>query len=227
LRKLVVLTAIVGVGMSSAALASAQFKSTFALSYLSAHPAASTGLTTLMTWSDPGAPGGAPKVIKQITLRFQQGTVFDTSALPVCHASDQAIKTTGASACPAGSKLGSGTTIGATAGGARLNTVVTLFNAKRQIIVLVALNGALITEFRDQVQRSAIVIRPALPAGVSLERLALRIDRHTSGRGGARKIYMRTPSSCPKSRRWKIVGTFSYADNSTQTLKSTTPCRPK
>ena len=140
--KRVVLVAIVGVGMSSAALATVQFKATFVLSYLSPHPGASTGLTTLMTWSDPGAPGGAPKVIKQITLRFQTGTVFDTSALSVRPASDQAIKTLGVSACPAHTKVGSGSTIGATAGGARFNTVVTLFNATRQIIVLVTLNGA-------------------------------------------------------------------------------------
>jgi hypothetical protein len=224
LRKRAVLMAMVGVGMSSAALASAQFKSTFALSYLSAHRGASTGLTTLMTWSDPGAPGGAPKVIKQITLRFEHGTVFDTSGLAVCRASDQAIKAMGASACPASSKLGSGSTIGATAGGARFATVVTLFNATRQIIVLVTLNRVPITEFRDQVQRSAIIVRPELPAGVSLERLALRIGPHSSGRGSARKIYMRTPSSCPKSRRWKLVATFSYADNSSQTHTSTTPC---
>jgi hypothetical protein len=217
--------AMAGAGMCSAALASAQFKSTFAVSYLSAHPGASTGLTTLMTWSDPGAPGGAPKVIKQIILRFQRGTVFDTSALSGCHASDQAIKTMGASACPADTKLGSGSTIGATAAGARFNTVVTLFNATRQIIVLVTLNGAPITEFRDRVQRTAIIVRPALPAGVSLERLALRIGPHSRGRGAARQVYMRAPSSCPNSRRWKIVGTFIYADNSSQTHTSTTPCR--
>jgi hypothetical protein len=57
---------MVGVGISSTALASAQFKATFALSYLSRQPGASTGLTTHMTWSDPGAPGRAPKVISQI-----------------------------------------------------------------------------------------------------------------------------------------------------------------
>jgi hypothetical protein len=227
LVKVVLLAALVGVGICSVALATAQFKSTFALSYLSVRPGASTGLTTLMTWSDPGAAGGAPKVIKQITLRFQPGTVLDTSALPACHASDHSITTTRGSACPADTKLGSGSTIGATAAGARFNTVVTLFNATRQIIVLVTLGGVPVTEFRDRVQRTAIIVRPALPTGVSLERLALRIGPHSRGRGAARKVYMRNPSSCPNSRRWKIVGTFSYVDNSSQTLTSTTPCRPR
>jgi hypothetical protein len=216
---------MVGVATWPVALASAQFKSTFALTYLSPRPGVSTGLTTLMTWRDPGAHGGAPKVIKQIILHFERGTVLDTSALPACRASDQAVKAMGASACPAKTKLGSGSTIGATAGGARFHTVVTLFNARRQIIVLVTLNGAPITIFRDRVQRSTIVVRPALPAGVSLERLALRIDPHSNGRGARHKVYLRTPSSCSKSRRWKIVASFSYADNSSQTLTSTTPCR--
>jgi hypothetical protein len=225
LRKRVALLVIVVVGTCSAALASPQFKSTFALSYLSADTGVSTGLTTRMTWSDPGEPGGAPKAIKKITLRFQRGTVFDTSALPACSTSDDAIKAMGASACPAKSRLGSGHTIGATSDGTRFTTDVTLFNAKRQIIVLVTLNGTTVTEFRDRVRRSTVSVAPALPLGVSLERLTLRIDPHARGSGAARKIYMRTPLSCPKSRHWKIVGTFEYADDTSETRTSATRCR--
>ena len=225
-RKRIVLIALLGVAVPSVALATSKFKATFALSYLSLHTGVSSGLTTFMTWSDPAAPGGVPKVIKQITLRFPGGTLFDTSALPTCSASDTAIKRIGASACPAASKLGAGTTVGAARGGVRFNTLVALFNAPGKIIVLVTLNGAPITEFRDTVQRSAIIVHPVLPPGVSLERLFLRVGPHSSGHGHARKAYMRTPSSCPKSGRWKIISTFRYADSSSETLTSTTPCRP-
>jgi len=221
---LVLVPCMVGSG-AYAADASPRFKATFHLTYLSHQPGVSTGLTTLMTWSDPGAPAGVPKVIKKIRLRFQPGTRFDTSALPICRASDQVIKSRGASACPSRSTLGSGSTVGVFASGAQFTTKVTLFNARGQIIVLVTLNGAPVTEFRDQVQRDTIIVKPVLPAGVALKQLALRVDPHSTGRGAAQKAYMRTPPTCPTTGRWTTVGTFTYADRSSRTLTSATPCR--
>jgi hypothetical protein len=210
-----------------AASASPRFKATFDLGYVSRAPGVSTGLTTVMTWSDPGAPGGVPKVIKKIRLRFQPGTRFDTSALPRCAASDEAIKSRGAAACPAKSRVGSGSTVGVFASGLQFTTKVTLLNANRQIIVLVTLNGAPVTEFRDQVQRDTITVKPVLPAGVALKRLALRIDPHSTGRGAAQKAYMRTPPTCAASGHWTTAGTFSYADGSGRTFLSRTACRAR
>jgi hypothetical protein len=227
LRKTAVLllaACVLGVA-AYAAHASPRFKASLKLTYLTTRPGVSTGFTTLMTWTDPGAPAGVPKVIKRITLRFPPGTNFDTSALVTCTASDQTIKARGASACPPKSKLGSGSTIGVLTSGAQITTTVTLFNARHQIIVVVTVNGALVTEFRDEVQRNTIVVKPVLPAGVSLKRLALRVDPHSTGRGVARKVYMRTPQTCPTSRHWSIGGTFLYADQASQNLTATTRCR--
>jgi hypothetical protein len=205
--------------------ASPRFRASFRLTYLSRHTGVSTGLTTVMTWSDPGAPLGVPKVIKRIRLRFQPGTRFDTTALPTCRASDPAIRARGAAACPPTSRLGSGSTVAVSSSGAQFTTQVTLFNAARQIIVVVTLNGAVVTEFRDQVQTDLITVNPALPPGISLKRLSLRIDPHATGRGTARRVYMRTPPTCPASRHWTVMGEFTYMDRSRQDLTSTTPCQ--
>jgi hypothetical protein len=227
LRKTAVLllaACVLGVA-AYAASASPRFMASLELTYLTTKPGVSSGFTTLMTWTDPGAPAGVPKVIKRINFRFPRGTIFDTSALPRCAASDQTIKIRGASACPPKSKLGSGSTIGVFPSGARIATTVALFNARNQIIVVVTLNRALVTEFRDEVKRDTIIVKPVLPAGVSLKRLALRFDAHSTGRGAARKVYMRTPQSCPVTRHWTISGTFTYADRSSQKLTTTTRCR--
>jgi hypothetical protein len=227
LRKTAVLllaASVLGVAAYSAH-ASSRFRASLQLTYLTRQPGVSTGFTTQMTWVDPGAPNGVPKTIGKIRLRFPRGTNFDTSALPTCPASDKAIKTRGASACPPKSKLGSGSTIGVFTSGAQITTSVTLFNARHQIVVLVTLNGAFVTEFRDEVQRDTIIVNPALPSGVSLKRLALRVDPHSTGRGAARKAYMRTPQSCPAGGHWTIGGTFTYADRSSQNVTSTTRCR--
>jgi hypothetical protein len=178
-----------------------------------------------MTWSDPGAPAGVPKTIKQIKLRFHPGTHFDTSALARCQASDDEIKSKGASACPAGSRLGAGNTEAVLGSGVEFTTDVTLFNSRGEIIVLVTLHGVPVTEFRDRVRGRTITVNPALPAGVALTELNLRIDPHSKGSGAQRKSYMRTPRVCPASRSWTTVARFTYADRSTQTFQSASPCR--
>lgn len=224
-RTVVVLLVAAAAGAPADAIASSRFRATFKTTYLSRHPGASTGLRTGITWSDPGAPRAVPKVVREIRLRFHPGTRIDTSALPRCRASDEAIKSKGASACPPQSEVGSGSTIGILGSGAEFTTKVTLFNAKRQIIVLVTLNGALATEFRDRVGAKTIIVRPVLPPGVSLGRLALRMGAFSSGSGAARKVYLRTPPTCPASGHWTIVGQLKYADGSSQTLERRSPCR--
>jgi hypothetical protein len=208
------------------ALASPQFSATFELTYLSRHPGGPSGQIPLMTWSDPGAPAEVPKVIKRIELTFHPGTQFDTSALARCRASDEKIRSKGASACPAASQLGTGHTTGVTSGGEFL-TDVTLFNARGEIIVLVTVGGTPITEFRDQVKGRKITIEPSLPEGVALKRLKLRIGPHSKGHGARQRTYMRNPPSCPRSGKWTTVAKFIYLDGSAETLRSGSPCKRK
>jgi hypothetical protein len=211
-------------GSVAIALASPRFSATFQLTLRSTMPAASTGLNTDITWRDPGEIGGKPKAIHRIKLQFPRSTRFDTSALPTCDASDQLIRSQGTKACPAASKLGSGSTEAVLVPGIPFNTEVTLFNAKDQIIVVVTGLGIVLTEFRDEVNRNSIMVNPVLPLGVSLRRLTIGVDPHATGHGAARRVYLRAPTRCPQSRRWSIVGTFTYDDGSTQTLRTSTPC---
>jgi hypothetical protein len=213
--------AMIATFMASVALASPQFSASFDLTYLSRTPGAPSGQVPFITWTDPGAPAEVPKTIKRIDFRFHKGTRFDTSALPRCHATDALIKSKGSSACPAASKLGSGHTTGVFGNGSEFVTDVTLFNARGQIIVLVFLQGTLVTEFRDRVQGRTITIEPVLPGGVSLKRLKLHIGRHSTGR----RTYMRNPPTCPRSRKWTTVATFTYVDGSSQTLHDSSPCK--
>jgi len=203
------------------ALASPQFSSSFDLTYLSRVPGAPSGQVPAMTWTDPGAPNAVPKIIKRIKLTFHKGTSFDTRALGRCRASDARILSTGGSACPKASRLGSGHTTGVFSNGSEFVTDVTLFNARGEIIVVVLLNGTPVTEFRDEVNGRTITIEPVLPAGVALKRLKLRIGRHSKNG----RTYMRNPPSCPRSGKWTTVAKFTYADGSRETHKDTSPCR--
>jgi hypothetical protein len=206
------------------AAASPQLATTFEMTYLSQEPSAATGLEMTATWTDPGELGGKPAAIKRIALKFASGTTFDTSALPTCEASDDAVKRDGAAACPAASRLGTGSTEGVLVPGVPFATNVTLFNAKDQIIVLVTYRGVTITEFRDDVKRDEIDVSPAPPPGVALQKLHIHIDSHSSGTGAQQKAWMRTPATCPKRGAWTTIGRFTFADGSTQTRESGSPC---
>ena len=130
----------------------------FALTFSSATPGAPSGLDVSAAWSDPGAVNGVPKAVTKLEFVGPPGTKFDTSALPRCRASDEDIANLSVRACPRSSKIGSVKGQGLIVTGNPFNTFATLFNAPRQIIVIVRLvdDGRLITYFRDDVRRSSV-----------------------------------------------------------------------
>jgi hypothetical protein len=214
-------------GTGAVAIASPQFSSTFALTFSSATPGSPSGLDASATWSDPGALNGVPKAATKIEFAGHPGTKFDTSALPRCRASDEDIANLSVRACPRSSKIGSVKGRGLIVTGNPFNTVATLFNARRQIIVIVRLadDGRLITYFRDDVRRSSIAVNFKIPGGVALTSFEAHVPRHYRRYKGKRRAYLRTPSTCPPSGLWTTTATFTYRDGSTEQRTATTPCK--
>ena len=141
-------------------------------------------------------------------LAFNPGARFDTSALPVCRASDEQVQILAVRACPKATKLGEVRTQGVYAGGAPFDAFATLFNARGQIIVVVALDsfkGRLLTNFRDDVRGSTITINLKIPRGISLIRFQAHVPRHYLRRHGKRRAYFRTPE-LPCERRLDHYG---------------------
>jgi hypothetical protein len=211
--------------LSAAALASPQFAATFEFTYSSQSPNSPSGIDGFSTWSDPGEPGGKPKEIIRIKIVFHPGTRLDTSALPVCRASDEKVQRLGVRACPASTKLGTVSSEGVISVGQRFNPRATLFNAKKEIIVVVRLDGRTLTNFRDDVRRRSITINLKILPGISLTSFRASVPSHFNRRGRVKKAYMRTPRECPASGSWTTQGIFTYRDGSTQTLAAQTPCR--
>jgi hypothetical protein len=216
---------VAALGVGSEVLASPQFSAAFQTTYSAQTPRSSSGLDALGTWSDPGEPGGKPKEVTRIKLDFHPGTRFDTSALSACRASDAKVRRLSSGACPRSTVLGSVQTESVISTGARFDAKVFLFNARRQIIVLVTIAGRVVTVFRDDVKGRSITINLAIPKGVSLTRLHAQIPRHTRKRGKKRRFYMRTPPVCPSSGVWTTTATFTYRDGSTQQLTAGTSCK--
>ena len=212
------LAAVIVLTTASLAFASPQFAATFHLTYLSRTPGAPSGQVPLMTWTDPGAPAEVPKTIKRIELTFHPGTRFDTSALPRCHASDDQVKSKGASACPKASRLGTGHTTASSAPAPSSSPMWSCSTRAVRSSSLVTLNGTPVTEFRDRVKGRKIAIEPVLPTGVSLKRLKLRIGRHS------KDLHDEPTRPARANRKWITTASFTYLDGSAQTLRSSSPC---
>lgn len=226
--RVILLVGAFGLAASTVAVASPQFASTFTGAYSAQTPASPAGLDGLATWSDPGEPSAKPKEVGKIKVNFNPGAKLDTTALPTCGASAEDIAIRSVRACPAKTKLGEVTGQGVYAGGAPFNTFATLFNAKRQIIVVVTLDnarGRFLSTFRDDVKRSSITVNLKTGRGISLISFKVHVPKHYRKRGGKRKAYFTTPPSCPPSGVWTTTMIFSYRDGTTDQHSSPSPCR--
>ena len=112
-------------------------------------------------------------------------------------------------------------------GSTPFNTFATLFNARRQIIVVVTLDnrkGRLLTDFRDDVRRSSITVNLKIGGNLA-DPVPGRTCRRTSASGArSARAYFTTPPTCPPSGAWTNTVTFSYRDGSSDQHSSTSPC---
>jgi hypothetical protein len=209
------------------AVASPQFAATFEMTHSPSTAGSSAGIETLMTWSDPGEPGGKPKRVTKIELLFNPGTKIDTSAVTRCRTSNAAILRQGAAACPVASKIGSATSKLTTGSGPPAETKISFFNAKKQIIVFVRASGRPLAVYRDDIKGRTVTVNLALPSSLALLELHAKIRPHSRGHGKKRRIYFRNPPVCPSSGEWTTMVVWTYADNSAQQLSDGTPCRTR
>src|SRR5690242_19232614 len=75
-------------------------------------PGAPTGLTFSAAYHAAGDPKGTPPYMRRMVFYPPPGMRYDTSVPEQCTASDLELSVRGPDACPAGSRLGTGTTEG-------------------------------------------------------------------------------------------------------------------
>jgi hypothetical protein len=220
----VVAGALTLAALASPVLASPEFAATFEMNYLPGKARSNAGIDTLMTWSDPGEPGGKPKRVTRIEFGFHPGTKIDTSAVKRCGASNADLLRQGSAACPRATRIGSATSKLTTGSGPPAETGIKFFNARKQIIVFVQVSGRTLAVYRDDIEGRRVTVNLDLPPNLSLLELHARIKPHSRGRGKRRRVYFRNPSTCPPGGEWITNVTFTYADGSTQRLSDGSPC---
>lgn len=210
---------IAALALAATAQASPDRAATVAAAFPPGQPGAAATVDLHMTWADPSEPDAKPLGLKLLRLDFAPGTRIDTAALRRCKASDKRIAKRGPAACPRKTRLGTGRSV-LTSGQQQLAAKITLINARRQIIVVVRVGKSVLAVYRDDVVGASVTVNFALPPSLSLLDLRIHIPVHRHGR----RIYFRSPRTCPDTGALPMTATSTYVDGVVQQAQTTTPC---
>lgn len=217
------------------ATASDQFQQTYTSKYSSKKPGTSTGINSVLTGTDPGAPNAKPDPATKVVIAFQSGTKFNNKAVPQCNLSKDQVEADPEGACPSNTKVGTGSAsanaapVLQTAVGER----VTAFNKKGGIWFALSPTGsigqklALEGKLSGSKLTTTVPVLPIIPGApvtpdntVSLTEFILNIPKKGSGK----KAFITSPTKC-KGGKWTNKATFTYTSQPGVTVTSTTPCK--
>jgi hypothetical protein len=184
-----------------------------------------------------GDPSADPPYMRGMIFFPPDGLRYDTSVPDRCTATDLALELRGAAACPAGSRLGGGTT--ATKFMGRFPTTVALdfLNGDHEQIIL-AHSQLLSTVSRGDmlpdgsVRWASPTCYPALrPPGCLIDNVlqlesTMSVPAYTRTIGGVVRSYLTTPPTCPASGQWDSVIRLWWDDGSVDTVTTEQPCTP-
>lgn len=202
-------------------------------------PNAPTGSHYKGSYHAAGDPSGSPPYMRRMTAYQPRGFRYDPSVPARCTATDLELEVRGASACPAASRVGGGTTQGKLFGSFGGPLTITVFNNVGEQIFLVGSPG-LASVARGKIGRDSSITfasptcYPAPPAGGCPIDNALQLGSDVTIRTitrtshGRVRSYLTTPPTCPASGHWSTPFRFWWADGSVDTVVTRQPCvRPR
>ena len=231
---------LLAVALFLAATAAAAPRQTASVRFTSTKPGSLTGVDWAMDYRNPDDPAGKPPALARTIVTFPPGSTFDTLAPVRCTASDTELMLEGPDACPARSRVATGLLDVDTGSRSDVvfprilhNRITNLSNAGESILYTESTNMPAVqtrTVTRAKVRGRTITTDvPPLPGipppdpYTSLKRFRLRVP--PLKRAG--RSYVRTPASCPRSRRWIVTLEFEYRDGVRQVVRSPSPCVPR
>jgi hypothetical protein len=211
----------------SIALASSQFKQTANVTLTATKAGKTTGFKVSLLSSDPGEPGGKPQALKTLTIVFPAKTKFNfkSNAIAQCKASDTEIKATGGAACPAKSRIGSGS---ASANGAPVFPAIpenaTAYAGANNIVFLLSPKGPAgsVIVLRGAVSANKVTteVPPIVVGGLTIVITELKLAVNKIG--GGKQAFV-TSGKCTGGK-FKVSSKFLYQTGATLTLASSSKC---
>jgi hypothetical protein len=222
-------TLLAAIAVAGLAWASSQFKQTAKVTLTAKKQGASTGFKANIHSSDPGAPLEKPQGLKTLTLVFPAKTSFNfkTKELKLCTASDIELVATGGKACPAKSKLGTGS---ATANGApvfpKIEENVVAYAYSGQIVLLLApkvLGAGSVIVLHGKVSGNKMVtpVPPLKVGGLTIVITGIELSVKSVGKG---KAAWAKAGKCVKGK-FTVSSEFVYESGEKLTIKSSSSCK--
>jgi len=233
IHRIMAATAVVAAIGGAAAPGSAQAGrlADFTFGLTTGATSAPSGLTVHILFHRANDPNAKPSPIRAGVFQGPSGLRFDTSAVPQCTASDDQIRVLGSSACPADSQLTVGTLTAMTGFGPPVDPLAGedhVFNGPNQFIEIITAPGTPASPGFDRlsIQGSTLSAHPpATPGGPPDGQTAVRsIDFRIPVRVSGDRPLITTPPDCPPGGQWTSTARLQFADGSTDTVDSQTPC---
>lgn len=196
-------------------------------------PSTPTGSHFTGSYHAAGNPSGDPPYMRRMLFYNPAGLRIDTSVPDRCTASDLALATMGASACPAGSRIGGGTATALFMGQKTTLAADVLNNEDEQIIIVRSPFVASVSRGRINPDGSIgfasptcfpALPQPACPDDVLQLGSDISMPTFTRTIGGVVRSYLTTPPECPASGDWETPIRFWWADGSGETVITRQPC---
>jgi hypothetical protein len=217
--------------LAGMALASSQFKQSAKVVLTAKKEGASTGFNASLQSSDPGAPLEKPQGLKTLTVTFPSKTTFNfkSKALALCNANDTEMVATGGSACPAKSKLGSGS---ASANGApalpNIQENVTAYATSGQVVLLLApkvlgAGSVIVLHGKISANKMTTEVPPLKVGGLTIVITGLQLKVKAVGSG---KTTWAKAGKCV-SKKFTVKSEFLYETGEKLTISSSSGCSRK
>ena len=200
-------------------------------------PNAASGATFTGVYHAAGNAKGSPPYMRRMTFYPPKGTRYDTSVPERCTASDLELEVRGMAACPAGSRIGGGTTSGlffepiAHSFSSPYDNALDIVNAANEQVLVIQTPGGY-TVARGQIRPDQSVefasptCFPAPPEGqqCAVDNV-LQLGSKTSMAPYTRmsRSYLTTPPKCPARGFWRARIRFWWADGSVDTVATDSP----
>jgi hypothetical protein len=184
-----------------------------------------------------GDAAANPPYLRRMVFYIPPGLRYDTSVPERCSSSDVELATFGAAACPAGSRLGGGTSATSFLGTFRSTVNVDFLNNADEQIIL-ARSPGLTTVARGRISPDGTVewasptCFPSIqPIGCPVDDVlqlesSISVGPYTRSSGGVVRSYLTTPPTCPARGHWETPVRLWFADGSVDTVTTEQPCMP-
>jgi hypothetical protein len=204
----------------------------FGLRLSSTAPGTPTGTTVHILLHRENDPDAKPSPLRTAVLKLPDGLRFDSTAVPICTATDDELRALGSDACPEETKLTVGEFSAILGFGPPFDPLKGddhVFNGDNQLIEVITAPDASASPAFDRLTIDGSTLTahpPKAPGGPPDGESSVRsLDFEIPVRAADGKSLITTPPACPASGRWTTSATFGFADGSRDTVASVTPCK--